>query len=132
MSSVVQENLSGIHVVQSYVAEASATAQFAAINQRFQDSSMRLARVRGRMVPVMKIAASLGTLVVLWYAEEGQEAQPAQRERPWYKRKVSPTFADMLACCRLHLWRHWLAAAGTAEEQERRWDWLLNYLSTAS
>jgi len=67
MSSVVQENLSGIHVVQSYVAEAAATAKFAAINQRFQDSSMRLARVRGRMLPIMKIAASVGTLVVLWY-----------------------------------------------------------------
>ncbi|HUI25129.1 MAG TPA: ABC transporter ATP-binding protein, partial [Candidatus Kryptonia bacterium] len=67
MSSVVQENLSGIHVVQSYVAEAAETAKFAAINQRFQDSSMRLAQVRGRMMPVMKIAASVGTLVVLWY-----------------------------------------------------------------
>ena len=67
MSSVVQENLSGIHVVQSYVAEAAETAKFAAINQRFQDTSMRLAQVRGRMVPVMKIAASVGTLVVLWY-----------------------------------------------------------------
>jgi ATP-binding cassette subfamily B multidrug efflux pump len=67
MSSVVQENLSGIHVVQSYVAEAAATAKFAAINRRFQASSVRLARVRGRMLPVMKVAASLGTLVVLWY-----------------------------------------------------------------
>jgi ATP-binding cassette subfamily B protein len=67
MSSVVQENLSGIHVVQSYVAEAAATAKFAVINREFQDHSMHLARVRGRMMPVMKVASSLGTLVVLWY-----------------------------------------------------------------
>src|SRR3954447_17311141 len=74
----------------------------------------------------------VGALVVLWYVRHGATEPAAARERPWYKHKVSPTFADMLAGCRLHLWRQWLAAAGTAEEQERRWDWLLNYLSTAS
>ena len=74
----------------------------------------------------------VGALVLLWYALHGAAEPAAARERPWYKHKVSPTVADMLACCRLHLWRHWLAAAGTAEEQERRWDWLLNYLATAT
>ena len=32
-----------------------------------QEQSMQLARVRGQILPVMKTAASLGTLVVLWY-----------------------------------------------------------------
>jgi ATP-binding cassette subfamily B multidrug efflux pump len=67
MSSRVQENLSGIHVVRAYACEGSETAAFAAFNQRFKDQSMELARVRGQLFPVMKIAASLGTLVVLWY-----------------------------------------------------------------
>lgn len=73
-----------------------------------------------------------GAMVVLWYAEEGQQAEQAQRERPWYKHRVSPTFADMLACCRLHLWQNWLASAATPQEQEQRQQWLLNYLATAA
>ncbi len=67
MSSRVQENLSGMHVVRAYAAEAGETAAFAALNQRFKEQSMQLARVRGQILPVMKTAATLGTLVVLWY-----------------------------------------------------------------
>jgi hypothetical protein len=37
-----------------------------------------------------------------------------------------------LATCRLHLWKHWLEAAATPEEGARRWQWLLNYLATAT
>lgn len=67
MSSRVQENLSGMHVVRAYACEAHETAAFAALNVRFKDQSMQLARVRGQILPVMKTAASVGTLVVLWY-----------------------------------------------------------------
>ncbi len=67
MSSRVQENLSGMHVVRAYATEDAETAAFAALNQRFRDQSMELARVRGQILPVMKTAASLGTLVVLWF-----------------------------------------------------------------
>jgi ATP-binding cassette, subfamily B, multidrug efflux pump len=67
MSSQVQENLSGMHVVRAYTAEPRETAAFAALNERFKAQSMRLARVRGQIIPVMRVAASLGTLVVLWY-----------------------------------------------------------------
>ena len=67
MSSRVQENLSGIHVVHAYATEASETAAFAALNQEFKEQSMQVARARGQILPVMKTAASLGTLVVLWY-----------------------------------------------------------------
>jgi DDE superfamily endonuclease len=74
----------------------------------------------------------VGALVVLWYTLHGAAEPAATRERPWYEHKVSPTFADMLACCRLHLWQRWLEAAQTPEERQRRWQWLLNYLSTAT
>jgi ATP-binding cassette subfamily B protein len=67
MSSRVQENLSGIHVVRAYAAEERETAAFAAINLQFKEHSMQLARVRGQLFPVMRTAASIGTLVVLWY-----------------------------------------------------------------
>jgi ATP-binding cassette subfamily B protein len=67
LSSRVQENLSGIHVVRAYAAEERETEAFRALNARFQRQSMDLARVRGQLIPVMKTAASLGNLVVLWY-----------------------------------------------------------------
>jgi DDE superfamily endonuclease len=72
----------------------------------------------------------VGSMVVLWYALTGQDEPAAQRQRPWYKEKVSPTFADMLACCRLHLWRHWLSS--NPSEAEERLAWLLEYLATAT
>jgi hypothetical protein len=73
-----------------------------------------------------------GALVVLWYAQTGQHEEAARRERPWYKDKVEPTFGDMLATCRLHLWRNWLSRPGPLEAVEQRLQWLLHYLSTAA
>jgi hypothetical protein len=70
-----------------------------------------------------------GCLVVLWYAEEGRHQPQAHRHRPWYKDKVSPTFADMLACLRLHLWRNWLGSGPRPSEEKLAW--LLEYLATA-
>ncbi len=67
LSSRVQENLSGIHVVRAYAAEERETEAFRALNARFKAQSMDLARVRGQLIPVMKTASSLGNLVVLWY-----------------------------------------------------------------
>ena len=72
----------------------------------------------------------VGSLVVRWYAEVGREEEQARRHRPWYKDKVEPSMADMLACCRLHLWKNWLR-----EEPQRRQeklDWLLEYVATAA
>ena len=71
----------------------------------------------------------VGSLVVLWYATVGRHEPQAHRHRPWYKDKVSPTFADMLACCRLHLWQNWLKGEPAAVEGKLAW--LLEYLATA-
>lgn len=67
LSSKVQENLTGIHVVRAYAAEHIETGLFAAINERFKAASLKLARSRGQLMPLMRAASSLGTLVVLWY-----------------------------------------------------------------
>ena len=66
LSSRVQENLSGMHVVKAYDAEAHETRTFLALNDRFQDASMRLARVRSIIGPIMNIVGGAGALVVLW------------------------------------------------------------------
>lgn len=67
LSSTVQENISGIHVVKAYDAEAVAVDRFARLNDEFRRQSVELARVRGRLMPLMKLASGVGTLVVLWY-----------------------------------------------------------------
>jgi ATP-binding cassette subfamily B protein len=66
MSARVQENLSGIHVVQAYVREEHEGELFARLNERFAAQNMALARVRGALIPLMKLVASFGTVVVFW------------------------------------------------------------------
>jgi hypothetical protein len=72
----------------------------------------------------------VGSLVVLWYARVGLREEQAPRHRPWYVEKVSPTMADMLACCRLHLWSDWLQEE--PQDRQRKLSWLLEYLATAA
>ncbi|MCK6554818.1 ABC transporter ATP-binding protein/permease [Candidatus Binatia bacterium] len=67
LSSDVQENLSGMHVVRAYAAEEIQARIFAAANERFKAASLKLARSRGQLFPLMRAASSVGTLVVLWY-----------------------------------------------------------------
>jgi ATP-binding cassette subfamily B protein len=67
LSSAVQENISGIHVVKAYDAEAVAARRFARLNDEFTRHSVELARVRGRLIPLMRIASGAGVLMVLWY-----------------------------------------------------------------
>jgi hypothetical protein len=75
----------------------------------------------------------VSSLVVLWYAQHGCHQEMARRHRPWYRHKVEPTFADMLATCRLDLWDHWLEAeTDSRPELEDKLDWLLEYLATAA
>jgi hypothetical protein len=46
----------------------------------------------------------VGTLTVLWYALEGHRGSQVARERPWYSKKITPTFTDMLDALRLQMW----------------------------
>jgi hypothetical protein len=75
----------------------------------------------------------VGTLVVLWYAESGKDGAQARRRQPWYRHRPALTFADMLASCRLQLWRHWLEQGGGVDAgREGKWAWLLEYMATAT
>jgi len=67
LSTRVQENLAGIHVVKAYAAEERETAAFAEENRRFQATSLDLARTRGIIGPIMNSVGGVGALVVLWY-----------------------------------------------------------------
>lgn len=73
----------------------------------------------------------VGGLVLAWYAKYGKDQEQAHWDRPWYTQKVGPTFADMLATMRLHLWRQsWEEAAPEARNDVL--DWLFHYISTAT
>jgi hypothetical protein len=72
----------------------------------------------------------VGGLVLLWYARFGSKAEAAEMPAPWYTTKTTTSFADMLASCRLHLWRNWYESASPEEQNDLR-DWLFHYISTA-
>ncbi len=74
----------------------------------------------------------VGTLVVVWYALSGKDGNQAHRHRPWYQNKPTPTFADMLAACRLQLWQHWLEESSPTMDHDEKLAWLLEYLATSS
>ncbi len=75
----------------------------------------------------------VGTVVVCWYVEAGQDGGRAERHRPWYTQKERPTFADMLAACRLQLWQEWLEAeSGVERDRKERLAWLLEYVATST
>jgi ATP-binding cassette, subfamily B, multidrug efflux pump len=67
LSSHVQENLSGMHVVKAYTQEQFQIQQFAALNEDFQAKSLELARMRGIVSPIMQGFNALTVLIVLWY-----------------------------------------------------------------
>src|SRR6516225_6702503 len=66
LSSRVQQNLAGIHVVKAYACEEHEIAAFAGLNERFQEANLRMARVRGFIGPVMNVVGGVSSLVVLW------------------------------------------------------------------
>ena len=67
LSSHVQENLSGMHVVKAYSQEHFQTRQFIALNDDFQVKNLELARMRGIITPVMQGFNALTVLIILWY-----------------------------------------------------------------
>jgi ATP-binding cassette, subfamily B, multidrug efflux pump len=67
LSSHVQENLSGMHVVKAYAQEDFQTQQFIALNKDYEVKSMEMAKMRGIVNPIMQGINGLGVLIVIWY-----------------------------------------------------------------
>ena len=67
LSSHVQENLSGMHVVKAYTQEENQTRQFVGLNQDYQEKNMILANLRGVIGPFMQGISGLTILIVIWY-----------------------------------------------------------------
>jgi DDE superfamily endonuclease len=70
------------------------------------------------------------TLAILWYATEGQGSPEVKRERPWYKQKKTPTFADMLGVLRLQHWKMLFSKKlGNGEDPTEFLNFLKNWLA---
>lgn len=67
LSSHVQENLSGMHVVKAFTQENFQIREFQQLNEEYQAKSMELAKMRGMISPVMQGMNGLTVLIVLWY-----------------------------------------------------------------
>ena len=70
LSSRVQENLGGVSTVRVFRREAAEEETFAALNDRYVDVNMRLARLRGLMFPFMGLCGAFGTIMLLWLGGE--------------------------------------------------------------
>jgi ATP-binding cassette subfamily B protein len=67
MSAAVQSSIAGVRVVRSFSLEAAEGRRFAGINAEYLEKSLRLARLRGVMFPVMQSITAIGSVAVLWY-----------------------------------------------------------------
>jgi hypothetical protein len=122
--------LTADEVITGYCRRWSVEVAFCDAKQAlgFHDPQVWCAASVERAAPM---AWFVGSLVLVWYAASGREGTQASRHRPWYQHKPTPTFADMLATCRLQLWQNWLDESGSAADREERWGWLLEYLATS-
>ncbi len=65
LTSAVEENVSAAAVIKAYCREEAAISSFRETSGRYMESNMRIAQLRGFMIPVMAATGALGTLIVL-------------------------------------------------------------------
>jgi|HubBroStandDraft_6_1064221.scaffolds.fasta_scaffold184460_1 hypothetical protein len=124
--------LPAVEVITGYCRRWSVEVAFCDAKQLlgFHDPQVWCAASVERAGPM---AWFVGSLVVCWYAMAGRQGPKAQRHRPWYRDKPTPTFADMLAACRLQLWQEWLdAESGCRADAKAKLAWLLEYVATSN
>jgi ATP-binding cassette subfamily B multidrug efflux pump len=67
LSSMVQENLSGVRIVRAYGQEVAQEAEFDGLNVEYTARNMALARTTAVFEPLLTICTGLGLLAVLWF-----------------------------------------------------------------
>jgi ATP-binding cassette, subfamily B, multidrug efflux pump len=72
LSSMVQENLTGVRIVRAYNQEQAQEAEFEVLNREYLDRNMALARTSAVFHPSLSVLTGLGLLAVLWFG--GQQA----------------------------------------------------------
>jgi ATP-binding cassette, subfamily B, multidrug efflux pump len=66
VSTLVQENLSGMRIVKAYNQEASQGERFDALSREYHARNMRLAYHSGAFRPLLSLISGMGMVIVLW------------------------------------------------------------------
>ncbi len=67
LSTLVQENLSGVRIVRAYVQERQQEREFEELNASYLRANMALARTSGVFNPLLTLLTGLGMVIVLWF-----------------------------------------------------------------
>jgi ATP-binding cassette subfamily B protein len=67
LSSMVQENLTGVRIVRAYNQEHAQESEFDALNREYLERNMALARTSAVFQPSLAVLTGLGLLAVLWF-----------------------------------------------------------------
>lgn len=67
LNSGIQESLTNVRVVKSFVREAHEIKKFSRLNRDLKESSLRALRIVITTMPVMMFAMNVTTLAVVWY-----------------------------------------------------------------
>ena len=96
-------------IIEAYCQRWSIEETFGWAKSRLglEDAQNRTEHAVHRTTPMALWAYSL---VVIWYADRMRRRKtfPFRRDR-WYRHKVAPSFADMLASMRRECWRIWVS-----------------------
>lgn len=65
LTSLAQENMSGVRVVRAYVREAYSLSNFSHLSELYRDKNMKLVKTQAMMMPVMMALIGISQLIVL-------------------------------------------------------------------
>lgn len=66
VTTMIQENLSGVRIVRAYVQEAAQQREFERLNRQYFDRNMELAKTEALFNPLLTLLATFGLLLVLY------------------------------------------------------------------
>jgi len=66
LSTMVQENLTGMRIVRAYVQEESQAHHFDGLNREYMDRNMGLVKVAGLFHPILALFSGSAMVIVLW------------------------------------------------------------------
>jgi len=67
LSTMVQENLTGLRIVRAYVQEREQEERFDGLNADYMKRNMELVKASGLFFPLLMLVAGLAMVVVLWF-----------------------------------------------------------------
>ena len=66
LSTMVQENLTGMRIVRAYLQEDSQARHFEELNRQYMELNMGLVKVAGLFHPILALFSGVGMVIVLW------------------------------------------------------------------